>query len=117
MRAAIRSVSDIYESNLRSGAPEGAAVVLREGGEVTIDRSAPADLAWYGVEDADRYTVRIFDAGGRAVWSGDSREPRITVPVGATALLESGVEYDWSVEANLPFGDPVRSRLGTIRVR
>lgn len=58
-------------------------------------------LTWTSVPLADRYHVRVFDAGGAVLW--DTEIPDTSAAVPPAVLLTPGLAYYWNVEARTGF--------------
>jgi hypothetical protein len=94
--------------------PRGTADVLvtQTPVEGTVIGAGSA-FAWRPSSGAVSYRVRIIDAGGAEVFSGETRDTLLTLP--PEALLPSAANVTWWVAATFPDGRTVRSLSVTIR--
>lgn len=100
--------------------------VLRDGGErgLTVTIVAPADSAltpsgprqvsftWRSLDSVVSYRFAITDGSGDVVWSATSTDTTVQLP--ASIHLRPG-NYFWYVDALLPDGRSVASRVRTLR--
>ena len=100
--------------------------VLRDGGEpvLAVTIVAPADSApapsggtkisftWRSMDSVVSYRFAITDASGDVVWSATSTDTTARLP--ASIHLQPG-NYFWYVDALLPDGRSVASRVRTLR--
>ena len=100
--------------------------VLRDGGEpvLAVTIVAPADSApapsrgtkisftWRSMDSVVSYRFAITDASGDVVWSSTSTDTTAQLP--ASIQLRPG-NYFWYVDALLPDGRSVASRVRTLR--
>ena len=66
-------------------------------------------LAWSSVPLADRYRVRLFDAGGAVLWQTELQDTTAAAP--RAVLLTPGLVYYWKVEARTGFDRWAASEL------
>lgn len=66
-------------------------------------------LTWTSVPLADRYRVRLFDAGGAVLW--DTEIPDTSAAVPRVVVLTPGLPYYWKVEARTSFDRWAASEL------
>ena len=64
--------------------------------QTRILQGAPS-FAWMSAAEFESYTVRVFDANGREVWSGATNGSRLEYPANAPKLA-AGTRYLWKVE-------------------
>jgi putative zinc finger protein len=100
--------------------------VLRDGGEpvLAVTIVAPADSAqtpsgapqvsftWRSLDSVVSYRFAITDGSGDVVWSATSTDTTVQLP--ASIQLRPG-NYFWYVDALLPDGRSVASRVRTLR--
>jgi putative zinc finger protein len=66
-------------------------------------------MTWTSVPRADRYRVRLFDAGGAVLW--ETVIPDTSTAVPPTVVLTPAVAYYWKVEARTGFDRWAASEL------
>ncbi len=84
--------------------------------DVIVKPGARVALAWHGIDDAESYVIRIYDETGTVIWHGSSDQPAIIVPADVLSAISGLTSLNWQVEAVRPFGQSIRSDLGTIAI-
>lgn len=84
--------------------PQPPGQVYRDAGLSTIApigdvRAAPTELAWKGIDAADRYEVLVLEVDGTILWRGSAAVSRIALPRSLIAQIVPGKTVVWKVSA------------------
>lgn len=118
--AAAAVLAVVVLSPLRSPRLETASTRAREDAAVSVTtpririvspvngdtvRAKQVVFAWQRAANAPLYRVTLTDAGGAAVWTGNTSDTTITLPAGVS--IEKARNYFWFVDALGPDGTAV----------
>ncbi|MFL5311117.1 MAG: hypothetical protein ACJ79H_11750 [Myxococcales bacterium] len=69
--------------------------------------AAPKELRWESAAGAASYSVQVMEVDRTPVWSGQSRDPRISLPASVRARVVPGKPFLWQVVAKDANGQPI----------
>ena len=67
----------------------------------------PREFRWEAVPGASSYRVHVLQVDGTEIWSGESAESRIAVPVELLHTFIPARAFQWRVEARNPAGEQI----------